>query len=348
MERLGTDQAAAAVLVLSAFLLLEELLAVAFVSVRCRALAHLGFRRLRLQAVGCISAPTALLQLVASPLTDFGAALQELDLTFCQGMDNELLKSLPKSLPSLTHLVLDGCQEIDDEGLQAVAQRCRQLRHLSLYWNVKGTDVGFCKILRAQRGKDLHTVNFSGCKNLSDETVQRLAPRSANIEVLDLTRCPLVTDSGVQLVCECFDKLRVLRLYAMAQLNPKAYGSLKRLVHLEELDLCGCRVQDEALTELLSAAAPSKLHTLSITWCLNLTDAVVVAVARACPVLSWLSLFGNMNFTAAALETLAASPCGSRIRSLDVRGLTKALPYSSDHKELRKLFPAVVDLELHH
>eukprot|EP00405_Crypthecodinium_cohnii_P031242 CAMPEP_0206521934 /NCGR_PEP_ID=MMETSP0324_2-20121206/66671_1 /ASSEMBLY_ACC=CAM_ASM_000836 /TAXON_ID=2866 /ORGANISM="Crypthecodinium cohnii, Strain Seligo" /LENGTH=134 /DNA_ID=CAMNT_0054015979 /DNA_START=191 /DNA_END=595 /DNA_ORIENTATION=- len=134
----------------------------------------------------------------------------------------------------------------------------------------------------------------------------------------------------------------------MAQLSPQAFRALKRLVWLEELDLCGCRVQDGPVVEFLEAAAPSRLHTLNLTWCPDLTDVVVQTIAKTCPVLSWLSLFGNMNYTAAALETLAASQCGSSLRALDVRGLTKALPYSLETEALRKLFPSVTCIELHH
>merc|ERR1712083_1063294 len=108
----------------------------------------------------------------------------------------------------------DGCQDIDDEGLVAVAQRCQNLKHLSLYWNVKATDKGFGRIIRAQKGMDLQVVNFSGCKNLADETVQRVVARGASLDVLDLTRCPKVSDSSVLLLSECLERLRVLRLYA--------------------------------------------------------------------------------------------------------------------------------------
>ena len=36
------------------------------------------------------------------------------------------------------------------QGLLAVAQRCRCLRRFSIYWNVKVSDVGLGKLLRAQ------------------------------------------------------------------------------------------------------------------------------------------------------------------------------------------------------
>jgi len=213
---------------------------------------------------------------------------------------------------------------------------------------VRVTDIGLCRILRAQRGPTLKEINFSGCKNLSDETIQRVVNRAPLVEILDLTRCPLVSDAGLQLVLECLDHLKVLRLYAMAQLSAKAFKSLQRQTALQELDLCGCRIEDDSLVAFLDAAAPSPLHTLNLTWCPALTDATAVSISKSCPRLIWLSLFGNTNISKVALETLAASPCGLHLNSLDVRGLTQAGEYSTDSRNLKRLFPSVIEHELHH
>jgi F-box/leucine-rich repeat protein 2/20 len=269
-----------------------------------------------------------------------------LDICFCKCITNDLLKSLPK-LPALQRLALDGCQEVDDQGLFAVAQRCQWLQSLSLYWNTRASDKGFSVLMQGQKAKDLKNISFSGCKQLSDETMQHLVSIAPDVEVLDLTRCNKLSDAGVLLVCETLDKLRILRLYAMAHLSPAAFTSLQRLTHLEELDLCGCLLKDKALLEFFGAVATSKLQKLNLTWCLALTDATAFAVARHCPKLAWLSYFGNLNITDAGVEALANSPCRHSLRELDVRGLTKAPKYSADREALLQLLPRLVCTKLH-
>jgi len=342
--RLGGNASTASPL--ASFLGLDDVFALALGSTDCRTVCRLAVRKLDLQAFPG-DPRAALLRLTGHSLTDHGAAIREINAAFCRPVDDATLNALPE-LPALQVLNLDGCQEVSDEGLLSVAKRCKNLRSFSSYWNVKVTDVGLCRVLRAQKGNTLQFLSFSGCKRLSDETVQRVATSAMQLEVLDLTRCNKVTDFGVQMAFEYLSQLKVLRLYAMAQLSPRAFRLLPRMVHLEELDLCGCRVEDGPLVEMLNASAPSKLHTLNLTWCPALTDASVLAIASACPRTVWLSVFGNTNITSAAIESLAASVCGQVVHSLDVRGLTRAQEYSANSQALKKIFPKLVYTDLHH
>lgn len=329
------------------FLLLDDMFALAFGSKDCYQLCCQAMVSVDLQAIGGRQPAVALQRLMTSSLTCGGQAMREVRACFCRAIDATVLRSLP-ALPSLRTLQLDGCQDVDDDGLVAISQRCTQLRCFSLYWNVRVTDRGLCRLLRAQKKGNLQSLSLSGCKYLTDETVQRIVGHAATLEILDLTRCPGVTDFGAALICESAERLRVLRFYAMAQLNPAAFSKLYNLIHLEELDLCGCRLEDEAFMRFVEAALPSKLLTLNLTWCPALTDVAALAIARCCPKLVWLSLFGNTNISAGALEAIAGSPCSSTLRALDIRGLSRAQEYSCDNQRMRQLFPGVVEIELHH
>lgn len=52
------------------------------------------------------------------------------------------------------------------------------------------SDLGLGKLLRAQPVGSLLELCFSGCKLLSDDTVQRVVGRAPQLRLLDLTRCP--------------------------------------------------------------------------------------------------------------------------------------------------------------
>eukprot|EP00929_Paragymnodinium_shiwhaense_P103568 TRINITY_DN67170_c0_g1_i1.p1 TRINITY_DN67170_c0_g1~~TRINITY_DN67170_c0_g1_i1.p1 ORF type:complete len:349 (+),score=59.14 TRINITY_DN67170_c0_g1_i1:105-1151(+) len=330
------------------YLDIDALFALATASGHCRRICRQAACAVDVQALGGKSSGSTLKRIAHSSLTDRGASIRELRAVFCKGLAPEVWQALPK-LPSLQILNLDGSQDVDDSGLVAIAQRCQHLVSVSLYWNPRVSDRGLCRLLRAQQSTSLTSISFSGVKYLGDETVQRIVSRGPQVEVLDLTRCPQVTDPMVPLVCECLDRLRIFRLYAMAQLSPAAFSALHHLTQLEELELTGCRLEDAPLEKLLEASKPSKLHTLNLTWCGALTDASALAVARCCPQMLWLSFFGNLNISREAIDALAAAPCGTVLRSLDVRGLVKLGDLATcDVSRLKPLFPALTCAELHH
>merc|ERR1712187_472751 len=99
--------------------------------------------------------------------------------------------------------------------------------------------------------------------------------------------------------------------------------------------------------ELLDTTAAALLHTMNLTWCPALTDAVASAIAEKCPKLNWLSYFGNTNISSVAIKKLAEGPCGPSLQRLDVRGLTQAPEYSGSVQNLKMAFPALVEWELH-
>eukprot|EP00933_Yihiella_yeosuensis_P057723 TRINITY_DN5774_c0_g1_i4.p1 TRINITY_DN5774_c0_g1~~TRINITY_DN5774_c0_g1_i4.p1 ORF type:complete len:349 (+),score=60.74 TRINITY_DN5774_c0_g1_i4:67-1113(+) len=341
---LGLDESGAPAL--ASFLGIKDVFSLVLASSDCHRLCRLAFRTIRLQGYG-EAAADILLRLVQASLTNQGANIREIDASFCRSVTNDTLKALPKLL-NLESLNLDGCQDVDDDGLVAVAQRFPGLRRFSVYWNVKATDKGIGRVLRAQPCGNLQELCLSGCKHITDETVQRITGRARQLRVLDITRCPKVTATGIVLICECLEQLKILRLYAMAQLDPPAFKALGELKLLEELDLCGCRIEDPAIEEFLASVSPSRLVTFNLTWCPSITDLSVLAIAKHCPCVTWLSVFGNTNITAAAVKTLADSPCGQKLRYLDVHGLTQAAEYSLNDDATRQLFPNVVQLDLHH
>lgn len=344
LERLPADGAIVSPLI--AFLPLEDVFSFAIASQDCRKLCRNGISLVNLRALSC-DPERALQYLAASSLTEHGASIHEINASFCMSLSGQGFKGLPK-LGCLQSLNLDGCQSIDDAGLIVVAQCCPNLRRFSLYWNVRVTDKGVCRILRAQQSNALRDLNLSGCKHITDDTVQRVVSKAPKLEILDITRCPGISEAGVLMICESLSSLQVLRLYAMAQLDPSAFTALHRLTGLIELDLCGCRIEDAQVVRHVQVAAPSQLRILNLTWCPALTDHAVHAIAQSCPFVEWLSIFGNLNITGRAIEALSASPCARTLHSLDVRGLTQAMEYSQDTAKVKGLFPAVSCFDLHH
>ncbi|XP_022745484.1 F-box protein At3g58530-like isoform X1 [Durio zibethinus] len=214
--------------------------------------------------------------------------VKQIILEFARDIDDSHLQVLKNkcldSLQGLESLNLNGCQKISDKGIEAITSCCPKLKVFSIYWNVRATDIGVKHLVK--NCKYIVDLNLSGCKNLSDKSLQLVADNYQELESLNLTRCVKMTDSGLQQVLVKCSFLRSLNLYALSSFTDEAYKKISVLTHLRFLDLCGAQnLSDEGLSCL---AKCKKLVSLNLTWCVRVTDVGVVAIAEGCTCLEFL------------------------------------------------------------
>ena len=87
---------------------------------------------------------------------------------------------------------------------------------------------------------------------------------------------------------------------------------------------------------LQALATCQHLQSVNLTWCIQLTDAGVCALAKGCRSLQSLSLHGNRHITNASIETLAAS-CADSLHTLDVQGAIGLIHMT--RAQLEQMFP---------
>ncbi|KAL9258992.1 F-box protein-like protein [Drosera capensis] len=158
--------------------------------------------------------------------------------------------------------------KISDKGVETITSVSPSLKILSIYWNVRITDVSIQNLVK--NCKNVVDLNLSGCKNITDHSMQLIADSYQDLDSLNITR---FTD--------------------------KVYSKISLLPHLRVLDLCGaqvhthnrCRstshrpklyhsepskptqgivgVTDKSL-EALSRSCGSTLETLDVNGCINI------------------------------------------------------------------------------
>ncbi|PWA87071.1 Regulator of chromosome condensation 1/beta-lactamase-inhibitor protein II [Artemisia annua] len=111
-------------------------------------------------------------------------------LEFAQGVEDKHLGILKNkfsdSLQYLEHLNLNVCQKVSDNGIEAITAASPSLRKISIYWNVRVTDVGISHPVK--KCKHIVDLNLSGCKGISDKGLQMVADNYQHLESLDITR----------------------------------------------------------------------------------------------------------------------------------------------------------------
>lgn len=100
-------------------------------------------------------------------------------------------------------------------------------------------------------------------------------------------------------------------------------------------EICVHVCADEAIT---AVARGCSLQHINLTWCVQLTDAAVVALAQSCPDLELLSLHGIRGITDAGIDELKRHNSSS-LHTLDITGCTGVTSYP--RTELAKAFPNV-------
>ncbi|GJT44202.1 F-box protein isoform X1 [Tanacetum coccineum] len=270
--------------------------------------------------------------------------VKQIILEFAQGVEDKHLGILKNkfsdSLQNLEHLNLNVCQKVSDNGIEAITAASPSLRKISIYWNVRVTDVGISHLVK--NCKHIVDLNLSGCKGISDKGLQMVADNYRHLESLDITRCIKITDGGLQHVMVKCSGLKSLNLYALSSFTDEAYKKISLLAHLEFLDLCGAQnLSDEGL---FCIAKCKNIRTLNLTWCVRVTDVGVIAIAEGCTSLEYLSLFGIVGVTDKCLEALSKS-CSNTITTLDVNGCIGIKKRSRE--ELLQLFPYVRCFKVH-
>ncbi|XP_028948756.1 F-box protein At3g58530-like isoform X6 [Malus domestica] len=270
--------------------------------------------------------------------------VKHINLEFAQDIEDkhlELVKSkCQDSLQDLEVMNLNGCQKISDKGIEAITSACPSLKEFLSYWNVRVTDIGLAHLVK--NCKHIVDLNVSGCKNLSDKSLQLIAQNYPELQLLNLTRCVKLTDSGLQQILHGCPSLHSLNLYALSSFTDEAYKKISLLSHLKFLDLCGAQnLSDEGVGCI---ARCKGLLSLNLTWCVRVTDVGVIAVAQACTFLEFLSLFGIVGVTDKCLEALSLT-CSNTLTTLDVNGCIGIKKRSRD--ELLQMFPKLRCFKVH-
>ncbi|PON94364.1 F-box domain containing protein [Trema orientale] len=229
-----------------------------------------------------------------------GENLQELTLSYVSPVTLALADSLGK-LPMLQSIKLDGCP-VTCAGLKAIGNWCVSLRELSL----------------------------SKCSGVIDDGLSSLVTKHRDLRKLDITCCHRITYVSIAQITNSCTALTSLKMESCTLVPREAFVLIGQQCHfLEELDLTDNEIDDEGfpLTLILggvkdyyvkqkthplflyagleSISRCSKLSSLKLGICLNITDKGVAQVGFSCSKLNELDLYRCTNITDSGISAIA-------------------------------------------
>ncbi|KAE9603152.1 putative leucine-rich repeat domain, L domain-containing protein [Lupinus albus] len=200
-----------------------------------------------------------------SKLTSISGSIEQLILADGSPVTLALADGLNK-LSMLQSINLGGCL-VTSSGLKAIGNLCISLKELSL----------------------------SKCMGVTDEAISFLVSKHKDLRKLDITCCRKITDVSIASIANSCINLTSLRMESCTLVSREAFVLIgQKCQYLMELDLTDNEVDDEGLR---SISRCSRLSSLKVGICLNITDRGLAYIGKCCSKLKELDLYRSTGIT---------------------------------------------------
>ncbi|GMG16651.1 unnamed protein product [Phytophthora fragariaefolia] len=181
--------------------------------------------------------------------------LQNLNLNGCFQLQERALVAIGLGCPSLRKLSLQACPDVTLTAITAVLKGCQRLVRLDIS-GVRRCDDRMIRVV-AKYGIAIAQLILAGCDRVSDAGLRYLAnSRADQLELLDLTGCRLISDNGINVLCDAFQRPKLAHL-VLADCPLITQDPIARLAfacpQLLTLSVHGCRVSARVLQSLSSS-----------------------------------------------------------------------------------------------
>ncbi|KAM6301718.1 LOW QUALITY PROTEIN: F-box and leucine-rich repeat protein 13 [Podargus strigoides] len=234
------------------------------------------------------------------------------------------LKLMSKCCPYIRHIHMADCQKITDAGFKMISPP----KHILLL-NVADCiicDGGVRPFVQASSGAKLREMNLTNCIHVTDASVTEIAQRCHELAYLNLCYCENVTDAGIEALGNMLSLISIdISGTSVSDMGLIAYGCFNG--KLKKLSISECKnISDTGIGVLQGAKYLEHCH---VSYCSQLMDEAVKALAFHCHRLTSVSIVGCPKMTGTYIQYLAAAR--RYLHFLDVLGCIhftdKALKY---------------------
>ncbi|XP_011041841.1 PREDICTED: F-box/LRR-repeat protein 3-like [Populus euphratica] len=243
--------------------------------------------------------------------------LEDLVLEGCLGINDDGLSTLQQSCKSLKTLNMSNCHNHSHVGLSSLINGAENLRELTLAYGPSVTaDLAKCLLnfsglhsvkfdgclvkcfgIRAIGSwpNSLKELSFSKCSGVTDDSLSFLVQQHKELRKLDITCCRMIMYDSVDNITSSCRSLTSLRMESCSLVPKEAFVLFgQRCQLMEELDVTDTKIDDEGLK---SISRCSKLSSLKLGICMNITDNGLKHIASRCSRLKELDLYRSLGIS---------------------------------------------------
>lgn len=241
--------------------------------------------------------------------------LTTLRLAGLQNITSDLVAPALSTMTGLTTLSLKGCAAIDS--LHDVRLPCVTDIDLSGLMHVPARDLQSLLVPRASELVALRLAETAATPAVLQAMVEAAGETLPALEVLDLSWCDDLGGDGVALLAAACPNLRDLQLRCSSVSDAGMARVAAACPNLRQLNLSRCD-NIGGLTIRALADHCTRMEELDLSWCASVSDDGLASLMASMPRLRGITLQGCKTLTEALVDIIAAAPCKTSLRLLDL------------------------------
>ncbi|XP_066489631.1 F-box and leucine-rich repeat protein 13 [Tiliqua scincoides] len=238
--------------------------------------------------------------------------LQELNVSECQGLNDELMRLVSEGCPALLYLNLSHT-DITNGTLRLLSRGFPNLQYLSLAYCRKFTDKGLHYLGSGRGCHKLIYLDISGCLQISVEGFRNIADSCSGIQHLIINEMPTLTDRCIQALAE-----KCLQIVTV-EFNESPHVSDAAVKALSECKLVKMKIEGSNRITDLSFKLISKfwpaMKSIRVADCQKITDSALKLIAPL-NAIATLNLSDCMRIGDTGIKAFAEGCSCSSIREL--------------------------------
>lgn len=170
--------------------------------------------------------------------------LQDLNLSECKGVNDEVIRVIAEGCPVLLYLNLSHT-EITDGALRTLSRCCPNMQYLSLAYCLKFSDRGLHYLSAAKGCKKLTYLDLSGCTQITPQGFKHISQGCVGLQSLFLNDLLGLTDHCVMSFADKCMNIKALSLLGSPSLSDAAFKSLAAGKKLQKFRVdCNLKISD--------------------------------------------------------------------------------------------------------
>ncbi|XP_067090544.1 F-box and leucine-rich repeat protein 13 [Osmerus mordax] len=241
--------------------------------------------------------------------------LQELNLSECSNVNDEMVRMIVDSCPSLLYLNLSATL-VTNGALRELSRSCVNLQYLSLAGCRTFSDKGLQYLSTGRGCKNLLHLDLSSCTQISVEGFRHIAAGCPSLQELVFNDMPTLTDSCVLALISKLHSLTAVSLMDTPHLSDSAFKAIAEVANLRNFITEGNPRMTDISWKALCRSSPG-LTRLHAAQCPRMTDVSLKAMGILRNLLN-INISHCCRVTDMGLRYLTESPSASRLLELNL------------------------------